>query len=154
LTASTAYLLSGDAKLDPIQTMMDMATIGPLVTQDASLPPDDTRNLLGSIAHQSSQNVTAVYRWLTGERVYDEYTLRSPSPVQRYMIDYDLDQYANSLESTARSMRNNWTLSTSEVLQTDRAGLVGMQASSARTPGRRDSATPVLRPCRPYGTPT
>ncbi len=145
----TAHLLSGDRKfLDPVQTMMDLATTGPLHKYDKSLPPDDMNNLLAAVAHQAGPDVTSVYRWLTGERVYDEYTLRHCTPTQRYMIDCDLETYGKSFERLAGGMRHNWALRTSEVLQTDRAGLGGATEVCGAYTGAvcsfRDSRAPTL----------
>lgn len=145
----TAYLLSGDRKfLDPIETMMEMSTIGPLRAPQAELPPDHIENLLVSVAHMSSPELTAVYRELTGLRVYDEYTLRRCTATQRYRVDYDLDAYGKSFGKLAERLRYNWTQHTVEVIQTDRAGLVGSHEVSGAYTGAvrdfRDSGAPTL----------
>jgi hypothetical protein len=145
----TAYFLSGERKfLDPVQTMMDQATVGPLRRLDLTKPRDNPENLLATQAHTATQRITAVYKWLTGERVYDEYTLRGPSPTQRYQIDYDLEAYGSYFVKLARSMRVNIARRTSEVLQTDRAGLQGAwDVLGAYTGAVRDfvdGATPTL----------
>lgn len=145
----TAYLFCGDRKfLDPVQTMMDFATLGPLHKGDPKLPPDHIENLLAQLSHMASADVLSVYRLLTGERVYDEYTLRGATPTQRYMVDYDLEQYSKTFERTASSLRNNWTQLTSEILQTDRAGLTGSAEVFGAYTGAvcsfRDSKTPTI----------
>ena len=145
----TAYLLSGDRKyLDPVQTMMDLATVGPLHKGDPKLPPDHPENLMAQLAHMASNDVLSPYRLLTGERVYDEYILRFATPTQRYMVDYDLARYSATFERTARSLRNNWTQLTSEILQTDRAGLTGSAEVFGAYTGAvcsfRDSKTPTI----------
>ncbi len=145
----TAYLLSGERKfLDPVQTMMDKATAGPLYKGDPKLPPDHIENLMAQWTHMSSADVLSPYRLLTGERVYDEYILRFATPTQKYMVDYDLDQYAQTFAHTAASLRNNWTQLTSEILQTDRAGLVGSAEVFGAYTGAvcsfRDSKPPTI----------
>lgn len=145
----TAYFLSGDEKyLDPINAMMDLATKGPLARHLPDEAPDHPHNLLASAAHFAGRDVTAPYRWLTGERVYDEYTLRYPSPTQRYRINYDLDQYGKTFERLAGGLRYNWTQFTSEVLQTDRAGLAGaseiMGAFTGALRNVRDAGAPTM----------
>ncbi len=145
----TAYLLSGDRKfLVPVETMMELSTLGPLHKGNPKLAPDDVENLLTSIAHVSSPEITSVYRWLTGERVYDEYTLRRCTATQRYRVHYDLDAYAASFEHLAKSLRSNWTRYTSEVLQTDRAGLAGanevLGAYTGAVRDVRDAGAPTM----------
>ncbi|MGQ9651331.1 MAG: hypothetical protein ACUVXJ_14575, partial [Phycisphaerae bacterium] len=146
---TTAYLLTNDRKfLDPLQSMMDKATAGPLHKGDPKLPPDHIENLMAQWSHMASADVLSPYRLLTGERVYDEYILRMASPTQRYMVDYDLPRYARTFEKTANSLRYNWTQLTSEILQTDRAGLVGSAEVFGAYTGAvcsfRDSKPPTI----------
>ncbi len=146
---TTAYFLSGDRKfLDPVQTMMDQATVGPLHKGDPKLPPDHNENLMAQWAHMASTDVLSPYRLLTGERVYDEYILRFATPTQKYMIEYDLSEYSRTFEKTANSLRHNWTRLTSEILQTDRAGLTGSAEVFGAYTGAvcsfRDSKTPTI----------
>jgi hypothetical protein len=145
----TAYMFTGDRKfLDPIQTMMDRSTLGPLQKGDPKLPPDNIENLLAQWAHMSASDMLSVYRLLTGDRAYDEYILRFATPTQRYMVYHDLDEYAKTFEHTAKAMRDNWTQRTSEVLQTDRAGLAGSAETFGAYTGAvcsfRDSKTPTI----------
>lgn len=145
----SAYLLTGDPRwLDPFQTMMDKATTGPLRQQDPSLTPDHPDNLLAHMAHFPQANHTSVYRLLTGERVYDAYTLRACTPTQRYRVDYDLDAYAAAFERVVRPLRFNWTQHTVEVIQTDRAGLAGanqvLGAYTGAVRDFRDSGAPTM----------
>jgi hypothetical protein len=145
----TAYMFTGDRKfLDPIQTMMDRSTVGPLHKGDPKLPPDNIENLLAQWAHMSAADMLSAYRLLTGERVYDEYILRFATPTQKYVIDYDLDKYVQTFARTASSLRDDWTQLTSEVLQTDRAGLVGSAEVFGAYTGAvcsfRDSKTPTI----------
>jgi len=144
----TAGLLTGDPRyLDPLQTMMEMATIGPLRKHDPSLPPDHPDNLLAIIAHCAAAQELSVYRWLTGDRTYDEYILRFASPTQRYFVDRDLDAYTRAFQGVASRLRTNWTQHTVEVIQTDRAGL----ASAAEVFG---AYTGAVRDLRDMGAPT
>lgn len=146
---TTAYLLTNDRKfLDPVQTMMHMATAGPLHKGDPKLPPDHIENLMAQWSHMASADVLSAYRLLTGERVYDEYILRMATPTQRYMTDYDLARYVTTFEKTANSLRHNWTQLTSEILQTDRAGLTGSAEVFGAYTGAvcsfRDSKPPTI----------
>lgn len=142
----TAYQLGGDRRyLDAIQTMMEMSSVGPLRSSDLDRPPDQIDNILASVAHQSSRDITATYRFLTGDTAYDEYTMRFPTAFDRYLITENLDQYAASFEKLAMSLRNNWLLRTQEVLQTDRAALSGalpvLSAYTGAVTTFRDSKT-------------
>ncbi len=122
----TAYWLSGDRGfLDPVETMLDQSCAGPLAIYDSRLPPDDPKNLLAHISHQAQRDVLAVHRWLTDQRVHDEYINARGSPTQRYWIDGNFEEYAKRFERIAEGLRQGWALQTSEVLQTDRAGLPG-----------------------------
>ncbi len=145
----TACFLSGERRfLDPIDTMMQMSTLGPLRTGRSDLPPDHIDNLLASVAHMSDPELSAVYRELTGLRIYDEYTLRRCTATQRYRVNYDLAAYARSFQGLAERLRYNWTQHTVEVIQTDRAGLAGShEVFGAYTGGVRDfrdSGTPTM----------
>jgi hypothetical protein len=121
----TAYALSGDPKfLEPFQLMMDLASRGPLLST-GDFPRGSREWQIAAAAHQASPDATALYRWLTGESVYDEYTRRFGKPAQLFRIDHDLDALARSIESLAKGMRANFALRTSEVIATDRAGLAG-----------------------------
>lgn len=122
----TAHFLTGDRKyLVPVEKMMELSSLGPLHKGNPDEPPGSVENQLAALAHQSGNDITSVYRWLTGQRVYDEYTLRNASGTQRYWIDYDLEKYLGRFERMAQGMRTNWAMRTSEVLQTDRAGMQG-----------------------------
>ncbi len=145
----TANFLSGDRRfLEPVQSMLDQATTGPLLSFNDQLPPDHPDNLRSHIVHEATPNITAVYHWLTGERVYDEYTLRRCTARQRFEVNGDRVQYEASFQRLAESMRYRWTQRTSEVLQTDRAGLEGattvLEAYTGAVRDFRDASTPSM----------
>ncbi len=122
-----AYMLAPDRELlHPVQRMLDLATSGPLYV-DGHEPPS-REWALASLAHQASSNVTSLYRTLTGERVYDEYTRRFGTPPQQYQISQDLSAYLDSFETAAKSLRHNLWYYTTEVLSTDRLHLPSVEA--------------------------
>lgn len=126
-----AYGFSGDAKfLKPVQRMMDWATLGPLVRdQDHARLEPGTRDWFRlPLAHTTRATHTALYRLLTGERVYDEYTRRFGTPPQLYQIDHDLTHYMKAIEAAARSLRTNLWFRTTEVQSTDRLDLPAVEA--------------------------
>ena len=124
-----AAFLSGDRRyLDAVATMLRLATSGPLPNPDPRLPGDDPRNLLADVVHHAHRDVLSVYRWLTGERVFDGYLLAWGSPGQRFQVDRDVERLEADLGRTVEGLRHGWTQLTSEVLQTDRAGLPGEEA--------------------------
>jgi len=91
---------------------------------------------------------TSLYRLLTGERVYDEYTMRMGEAAQVYRAGYDLDAFQNSFERAAKSQRHNLELQTTEVLSTDRAALGAaltvFGAYTGAVSGMRDAAMPTF----------
>ena len=120
----SAAWLSGDSRFtEAFETMMDLATRGPLPGPDPA-PGSPEWNRAG-LAHVPTANHAAVYRLLTGSGVYDEYLRRNATAFQRYVIDRDLGPLLQSFEHTARSLRVNLWLQTTEVLSTDRAALPG-----------------------------
>ena len=143
-----AYYFTRDRKfLEPFQIGMDNATRGPLVPDQTSAP--------GSVEWQRSQMTcaddpqrTALYKWLTGERVYDEYTMRFGDPAQKYRVNYDLEAFLTSFEKVAKANRYNLELQTTEVLSTDRAALSGaltvFGAYTGAVSGLRDAAVPTF----------
>jgi hypothetical protein len=144
-----AFFLSRDRRyIEPVQAMLELATAGPLASRDPKLSPDHPQNLGSHVVHQATPDITAVYRWLTGERVYDEYTIRHPTPRQRFEVDGDLAKYEASFKPLAEALRYGWTQRTSEVLQTDRAGMEGatevLGAYTGAVRDFRDAATPTL----------
>lgn len=146
----TAHYLTGDRRyLDPVEAMLRLATTGPLRQLDPTLPRDHIDNLLADAAHHPSARILSVYRWLTGDRTYDEYLLKlAGSAAQRYQVNGRLDEYLLSFRPLAERLRDNWAARTSEVLQTDRAGLEGAwDVCSAYTGAIRDfvdAATPTM----------
>jgi len=142
-----AYYLSHDPKfLKPFQLGMEMATFGPLLSGE--YPEGSEEYQRAGLAHMPDPNKTALYKWLTGERVYDEYTLRMGDPAQLYRVDYDLERYQKSFEKAAKSQRHNLELQTTEVLSTDRAALGSaltvFGAYTGAVCGLRDAATPTF----------
>lgn len=121
-----AYALSGDEKfLRPVQRMMDWATMGPLQPgpDHARVEPGTREWFRLPMAHVTNASHTSLYRALTGERVYDEYTKRFGTATQKYQIDHDLDAYMTGIEAAAKSLRTNLWYYTTETLSTDRLGL-------------------------------
>lgn len=145
-----AYSLSGDWKyLDAVQAVLDLATTGPLRSQRPDLPRDHLNNLLAQVAHQAGPNLLAVYRHLTGDRVYDAYLNKlAMTARQRYVAGGRVEDFLASFARPAESLRYNWALRTSEVLQTDRAGLeAAADVMGAYTGAARDlvdAATPTF----------
>lgn len=142
-----AYYLSKDPKfLKPFQKGMDLATSGPLPSEGQPENSPEAQRM--SLIHMPDANKTALYKWLTGERVYDEYTLRFGDPAQNYRVNYDLDTYQASFARAATSQRNNLELQTTEVLSTDRAALGSaltvFGAYTGAVCGLRDAATPTF----------
>lgn len=136
-----AYALSGEIKyLDAVQTVLDLGTTGPLRQYDAKLPPDHPNNLLAQAAHQCGPNLLAVYQWSTNDHVYHPHLVKlALTGRQRYLAGSGIDEYLNAFSGPAASLRYNWALRTSEVLQTDRAGLEGSaEVMSAYTGAVRD----------------
>ncbi len=144
----TAYFLSGDRKfLEPFQLMMDIATRGPLLNP-REYAHGSKEWTYAKVVHQGGSDETSVYRWLTGERVYDEYTKRHGKPTQLYQMDHDLPAYQKSFEGTAKGLRNNFAMRTSEVIATDRAGLGGARTTFGAYTGAvvhlRDARAPTM----------
>lgn len=142
-----AYFLTRDPRfLQPFQLSMDLATRGPLLT--GSYEPGSVEWQLQAMSHAADPQRTAIYKWLTGERVYDEYTLRGGDPAQVYRVDYDLDAFLASFEAAAKNLRSNLELQTTEVLSTDRAALGSaltvFGAYTGAVCGLRDAATPTF----------
>ena len=143
-----AYHFTGDRKLlEPFREAMRLASLGPL-------PKGNFR--VGSVEWQlqfnahlpnnmgTEQTKTGVYRWLTGDRTYDEYALRTAPSSLRFQIQGDLDHYLNAFEGLAKSLRTNEELRTSEVMANDRAGVAGalplFGAYTGAISGLRDAA--------------
>lgn len=122
-----AYALSGDPKwLAPFQTLMIDATSGPLPRGE--LEPGSRESFRGSAIHTAGTSLSALYREYTGERVYDEYTMRSfGTAPQQYQIDHDLARYVRRFEAAAQSLRTNLDYWTTEVLATDRLHLPAVE---------------------------
>lgn len=122
-----AYSLSGDRKyLQPFQLIMDQATYGPYEPGDAE--PPSMEWVYPKQAQMAGREVTSLYRMLTGERVYDEYTKRFGTAPQLYDIDQNLDRYLGQFESAARDLRTNLWYWSTEVMSTDRLHLPSVEA--------------------------
>ncbi len=140
--------LSGERRfLVPVEAMLDLAAAGPLANPDPSLAPDHPRNLLAALSHQAGRNVLAVHRWLTGQRVHDGFLKARGSAPQRYLASGDVEEYGKSFERIAADLRHGFAARTSEVLQTDRAGLPGAEEVFCAYTG-------AVRDLRDTGTPT
>ncbi|MDH7601562.1 MAG: hypothetical protein QHI38_05365, partial [Armatimonadota bacterium] len=142
-----AYSFTGDRKfLEPFQIGMDAATRGPLVQGDFA--PGSAEWQRQQMMSADSPQRTALYKWLTGERIYDEYTLRFGDPAQKYRVNYDLQAFLASFEKVAESNRYNLDLQTTEVLSTDRAALHGAMtvfgAYTGAVTDLRDASTPTF----------
>ncbi len=117
-----AYALGGDEEfLRAFQFATDEGTRGPLPRGEVHPPSPEWCHL--ALTHAVEASRTALYKLLTGERTYDEYTLRHAEPAQIYRTNYDLERYQKSFESAAKSLRTKFELRTTEVLATDRAAL-------------------------------
>jgi len=120
------YALTGDAEfLKPMQLLMDWASLGPLQRdrERDQLQPGSREWFRLPMAHSAGANLTALYRHLTGERVYDEYTMRFGTAPQLYPIDHDLNRLMSGIEKAAKSLRTNLWYWTTETLSTDRLHL-------------------------------
>ncbi len=142
-----AYALTGERRfLSAFQLMMDSATKGPLPR--GPVTPGSPEDFQMQMVSMPDASKTALYRLLTGERVYDEYTRRNGDPAQVYRTDYDIDRYTKSFEAVAKSLRSNLELRTTEVLATDRAALDGaltvFGAYTGAVTGLRDASTPTF----------
>lgn len=142
-----AYYLTKDAKfLKPFQLAMDIATYGPYTW--TQYPEGSEEAQRQGIAHMPDAQKTALYKWLTGECVYDEYTQRFAEPVYKYRINHDLAAFQSSFENAAKSQRYNLEFKTTEVLSTDRAALDSaltvFGAYTGAVTGLRDAATPTF----------
>ncbi|MGQ9591827.1 MAG: hypothetical protein ACUVYA_16225, partial [Planctomycetota bacterium] len=114
----------GDPRfLEPVRAMLRLATEGPPPEERPDRAPGDPENLRAHVVHQAAGDVLSVYRSLTGERTYDDLIVRRGSPLQRFALGGDFEELAGAFERAAENLRHGWTQLTSEVLQTDRAGL-------------------------------
>jgi len=147
------YYFSGNrAFLKPFQLGMELATRGP-VDWKANYPRGSKEEQLMNMLHyaggmSTEQNKIALYRWLTGDTVYDEYLKRFGDPVHLYRINGDLEQYLATFERAAKGLRHDLELQTTEVLSTDRAALGHalsiFGAYTGAVTGVRDAATPTF----------
>lgn len=145
------YLSSERRFLQPFQVAMEFAAAPP--TRD-EYPEGSPEWQLAGYGHfpnpmSTEQHRLGVYRWMTGENVYDEYlNRRSADPAVIYRVDSDLDAYLKTLEKAARSGRHNLELQTTEVLSTDRAALPSalavFGAYTGAITGMRDAAIPTF----------
>lgn len=142
-----AYALTGEQRfVSAFQLMMDSATKGPLPKEPVS--PGSPEDFQMQLVSMPDANRTALYRHLTGERVYDEYTRRAGDAAQVYRTDYDLERYTARFESVAKAQRSNLEFRTTEVLATDRAALDGaltvFGAYTGAVLGLRDASFPTF----------
>ncbi len=142
-----AYSFTRDRKfLEPFLIGMDTATRAPLAQGDFA--PGSVEWQRQQILAVDSPQRTALYKWLTGERVYDEYTLRFGDPVQKYRVNYDLNAFLASFKKIAEANRYNLEMQTTEVLSTDRAALYGaltvFGAYTGAVTDLRDASTPTF----------
>lgn len=155
-----AYYFTGDRKfLSPYTLGMYMGSRGPLPKDKH---PEGSKewqmdNMIGYSGNMPTEQCkTALYRWLTGDTVYDDFTLRYGDAVHRYRIDGDLDAYLKSFQKAAEGLRHDLELQTTEVLSTDRAALGSalsiFGAYTGAVTGMRDAATPTFAVT--YDTPT
>jgi hypothetical protein len=159
-TFLAAYWLTEDPKfLVPFNMTMKLASQAPL--QRGNFERGSREWQLASLAHfpnnmGTEQSKVALYRWLTGDKTYDEYTIRSATAAIRFRMNSDLDAYLKAFESAARATRYNLEMKTSEVMAMDRAGVpASMTIFSAYTgaiSSMRDMATPTFAVT--YDTPT
>lgn len=125
-----AYSLSADRKfLQPIELLMDWASFGPYQkdSERAKYPRGSREWFRQPMQHMHKPQHTALYRYFTGVRAYDEYTMRFGTPPQKYQINHDLDVFMNDIEVAAKSLRNNLWYYTTEVLSTDRLHLPAVE---------------------------
>jgi hypothetical protein len=142
-----AYYLTQNRKfLEPFCIAMDVVTKGPLL--DGSYQPGSIEWQRQQMMSADSPQRTALYKWLTGENVYDEYTLRFGDPVQKYLASSDLESFLSTFKAVAESNRYNLELQTTEVLSTDRAALRGaltvFGAYTGAVTDLRDASTPTF----------
>ncbi|MGC8861343.1 MAG: hypothetical protein ACP5R5_01060 [Armatimonadota bacterium] len=143
-----AWYFTHDRKfLEPFQIGMDSVTYGPLLS-DGVYEPGSTEWQRSQMMCADDGQRPAVYRWLTGDRVYDEYTMRFGNPVHKYLVTHDLDAFLASFETIAKANRYNLELQTTEVLSTDRAALAGaltvFGAYTGAVTSLRDAAAPTF----------
>lgn len=151
-TLLAAYSLTEDPKfLVPFQMTMQLASQGPLPNGDHERGSREWQ--LASVAHLpnnmgTEQSKVGLYRWLTGDKTYDEYTWRSATATLRYHLGGDLEAYLEGFESMARSTRYNLEMQTSEVMAMDRTGVPAAMAIFGAYTGAisslRDMATPTF----------
>ena len=156
-----AYYFSGDRNfLKPFQFGMEMGTSGPYIKHPNFPRGSREWQLVGlqgfSGAAETEQNKNALYRWLTGDTVYDDYLLRYGDRVHRFRVNGDLNAYTKGFQTAAESIRSDMDLQTTEVLSTDRAGVLQpltiFGAYTGAITGMRDAATPTFAVT--YNTPS
>lgn len=155
-----AYALTGDDKfLQPYRLGMEYGSLGPIRRPEH--PPGSPQWQITTMLGYSSNMPTeqcrpALYRWLTGDRVYDDFVMAYGDPTQWYQVNGDLNAYLRSFEGAANSLRYNLELATTEVLSTDRCGLPSalsiFGAYTGAQTGMRDACTPTFAVT--YNTPS
>ncbi len=142
-----AYALGGgDRFLQAFRASTDEGTRGPLPKGEHHPPSPEWCHLV--LTHTVQPSRTALYRLLTDDRTYDEYTLRFADPAQAYRVTADLERFQRNFESAAKSLRTNFELRTTEVLATDRAALDSALTVFGAYTGAvqllRDASTPTF----------
>ncbi len=155
-----AYWLTRDDKfLEPFHLAMQLASQGPYLR--GSFEEGSREWQLDKMSHipnnpGTEQTKVGLYRWLTGDTAYDEYTWHSAPTTLRFHMNSDLDGYARSFQGAAASSRYNLDMMTTEVMAMDRAGvpaaLAIFGAYTGAISGMRDLATPTFAVT--YDTPT
>lgn len=154
-----AYWLTEDPKfLVPFNLAMQIASRGPLPRDPQPGSPEWQMLSISHLPNNMPMEQTKVglYRWLTGDRAYEEYTWRTADPSLKFMMNGDLDAYQRTFEGAARHARYNIDMMTTEVMAMDRAGvpaaLAIFGAYTGAISGMRDVATPTFAVT--YDTPT
>ncbi len=143
-TFLAAYWLTGDTNfLVPFQMATQLASQGPLPGGDLERGSREWQ--LARLAHlphnmPAEQHKVGLYRWLTGDKAYDEYAWRTADATLKYRLNGDLESYRKRFEAAARSGRHNLEVQTSEVMATDRAGV---PAALAADPAAHPAPTSV-----------
>lgn len=144
------YLARQPLYLAPIHAWMNFRLTEP--REGAPANPDIEKEPLDwAVKHArerwNTEATLVEYRWLTGDGSFDEIEGIERTP-QRLHLPPTLEAFESRMEGALRQLRVNWNLHTREVLQTDRAGLDGSDASfGAFTGGVRrwgDAGVPTM----------
>lgn len=146
-TFLAAYRFSGDrAFLDPLRAYVRIVR-GPRRAAGSGAPGSPAW-AQARVQGWNLRDTLAQYRWLEGDTAFDDLLLPVATPAVRFLITGDRAVYEASFARTARSLRDNFALRTSEVIMTDRAGLGGAAATFAAYTGGvrlwRSSGLPTM----------